>query len=191
MGSELSEYKILFLGDIVGRPGRTAVKNRLPELIKDHDPLFVIVNGENSASGVGITPSIAKDLFSWGADVITLGNHAYHKKEIYPYLDANTKIVRPSNIPANCPGRGHTVVEKGGIKLLVANLCGRVYLPGYDDPFPAVDEILREGGTDHIFIDFHAEATSEKMAMGFHLAGKGLGDCWDSYPYPNGRRANP
>ena len=158
---------------MVGRPGRAVVKEQLPWLIKEFEPTFVIVNGENSASGVGITPSIANDLFSWGADVITLGNHAYHKKEIYGYLDEPGKnIVRPANVPPNNPGKGWLTIEKDGIRLAVANLCGRVYLPSYDDPFPLIDQILQEAGTDHFFLDFHAEATSEKLAMAFHLDGR-------------------
>ncbi|HXH61838.1 MAG TPA: TIGR00282 family metallophosphoesterase [Fimbriimonadaceae bacterium] len=167
-----SEYKILFLGDVVGKPGREAVEKSLPGLVERHKPKFVIVNGENSAAGVGITPTIADWLFDLGADAITLGNHAYHKKEIYPYLDRDRPIVRPANIPPGNPGRGFVTVEKAGTRLGVVNLCGRIFLDGYDDPFRSIDRILPELGTDHVFIDFHAEATSEKIAFGFHVAGR-------------------
>lgn len=165
-------YTILFLGDVVGRPGREAVAHFLPRLYRDVSPTFVIINGENSAAGVGITPSIAEELFSAGADAITLGNHAYHKKEIYEYLDRGRPIVRPANLPPQAPGVGLTFVEKSGIRLAVINLCGRVFLDGYDDPFREVDHLIEEAGTPHVFVDFHAEATSEKVAMGWHVNGR-------------------
>lgn len=165
-------YSILFLGDIVGKPGREAILLGLPELVAKHKPLFVIVNGENAASGAGITPAIAEDLFNWGVDAITLGNHAFRKKEIYPYLDAGRAIVRPNNLPPGVPGKGMVVVEKDGIRLAVANLCGRVFLDGYDDPFADADRLVEAAGTDHLLLDFHAEATSEKIAMAVHLDGR-------------------
>ena len=168
----MSEYRILFLGDIVGKPGRSAVESALPQLKKDHDPLFTIVNGENAAAGVGITPEIARSLFEIGVDAITLGNHAYHKKEIYTYLDSGAPIVRPANLPPGSPGTGVTSVVKDGIELMVVNLCGRIFLDGYDDPFRAIDQILASATTEHVFIDFHAEATSEKIAFGFHVEGR-------------------
>lgn len=168
----LSEYRILFLGDIVGKPGRQAVEAGLPGLVQKHEPLFVVVNGENAAAGVGITPSIADDLFKLGVDAITLGNHAFHKREIYPYLDSGAAIVRPANLPPGSPGKGHVKVSKSGIELAVANLCGRVFLDGYDDPFRVVDRLVSEAGTPHILVDFHAEATSEKIAFGYHLDGR-------------------
>lgn len=169
---QLREYRILFLGDIVGKPGRQAVEAHLPELVKAHSPLFVIANGENAAAGVGITPSIAQDLFKLGIDAITLGNHAFHKREIYPYLEADHPIVRPANLPAGTPGRGTTTVSKEGVDLLVVNLCGRIFLDGYDDPFRAIEPILQGAGTPHVFIDFHGEATSEKIAFAYHVEGR-------------------
>jgi metallophosphoesterase (TIGR00282 family) len=169
----MNEYKILFLGDVVGRPGRQAVAKHLPDMIRQHKPLFTIVNGENAASGVGITPEIADDLFKWGADAITLGNHAFRKKDIYPYLDSKRPIVRPANLPSSgVPGRGLCRVSKGGIDLAVINLCGRVYMDGYDDPFRCIDGMLDELQTEHVFIDFHGEATSEKAAFGFYVDGR-------------------
>src|SRR5688572_7503391 len=120
-------YRILFLGDVVGRPGRTAVKEGLPSLQNTHLPLFTIVNGENSAGGVGITSDIAEEIYRAGADAITLGNHAFNKREIYEYLNKDKPIVRPANLPKAAPGRGLTSVTKEGIELAVINLCGRVF----------------------------------------------------------------
>lgn len=168
----MSEYRILFLGDICGRIGRDAVKEFLPGLQETHDPLFTIVNGENTASGIGITPDIAEELFRHGVDAITLGNHAFKKREVYPYLDSNPCIVRPANLPHGVPGKGHVQISKNGISLVVMNLSGRVYLEGYDDPFACANQILTTLTTPHIFVDFHAEVTSEKVAMGWHLDGR-------------------
>lgn len=171
--SSLGQYRILFLGDIVGKPGREAVRAGLPKLRNDFQPLFVIVNGENSAGGVGITPDIAEELFKQGVDAITLGNHAFNKREVFPYLDQGHPIVRPYNLPpTGVPGRGYVDLEKEGVHLRVANLCGRVYLDGYDDPFRAVEELIPSTG--HFFLDFHAEATSEKIAMGMHCDGRAV-----------------
>ncbi len=167
----MSEYKILFLGDVMGKPGRFAVREALPSLLDTYQPLFTIINGENSAAGVGITPDIADELFKWGADGITLGNHAFNKREIGPYLTENRKIIRPLNYPPSVPGKGLMQLTKEGIELTVVNLCGRVFMDGYDDPFRAIDEVLAEHGP-HVFIDFHAEATSEKIAFGWHVDGR-------------------
>ena len=168
----MSEYNILFLGDVVGRPGRTAVQQGLPSLIDTHRPLFTIVNGENSAGGVGITPDIAEEIYKAGADAITLGNHAFNKRDICPFLDTKRPIVRPSNMPKGVPGRGLCTVEKEGIRLAVMNLCGRVYMENYDDPFAEFDRLMGTIDTNHVFLDFHAEATSEKIAMGYHAEGR-------------------
>lgn len=156
----------------MGRPGRNKVKSELPNLVHRYAPKFVIVNGENAASGVGITPEIAQELFNWGVDAITLGNHAFDKKEIMPYLDVEPRIVRPANMPAAVPGRGWTIVESDGIQLAVVNLCGRVFMGSYDDPFREVDRILDSLDTPHVLIDFHAEATSEKIAFAWHVDGR-------------------
>ncbi len=168
----MSLYSILFLGDVVGKPGRNIVREGLPSLKTTHQPLFTIVNGENSAAGVGITPSIAEEIYQAGADVITLGNHAFNKREIGKYLDQDHPIVRPSNMPAGTPGRGICSITKDGIELAVMNICGRVYMESYGDPFAEVDRLLAETPTRHRFLDFHAEATSEKIAMGWHCNGR-------------------
>jgi len=164
-------YRILFLGDIVGKPGRTAIRQGLPSLKETYKPLFTIVNGENSAAGHGITPDIADELLAQGVDAITLGNHAFNRKEAYNYIQQSTKIARPYNMVAKTPGRGLVQISKDGVDLAVANLCGRVYLEGYDNPFTAFDEIY-QNATGHLFVDFHGEVTSEKIAMGWHAAGR-------------------
>lgn len=168
----MADYRILFLGDVVGKPGRTVVKEGLPSLIESYQPLFAIVNGENSAGGVGITPDIAEEIYKAGAHAITLGNHAFNKREIFGYLDSGKPIVRPGNMPETTPGKGLCTIEGDGIKLAVINLCGRVFLETYDDPFREANRILDGLDTPHIFVDFHAEATSEKIAMGYHLDGR-------------------
>jgi hypothetical protein len=165
-------YTILFLGDVVGQPGRDALEQGLPRLLREHKPLFTIVNGENAAGGVGITPAIADGILGFGADAITLGNHAFNKKEIFEYLDGGKPIVRPANIPDSNPGRGSVEVSKDGIRLWIANLCGRVFMDPYDDPFAGIDRMLEDVATPHRFVDFHAEATSEKVGMAWHLDGR-------------------
>src|SRR5579859_2940216 len=166
---EPDQYRILFLGDVVGKPGRQIVSEGIPRLKQTYDPLFTIVNGENAAGGVGITPDIAEELYNAGADAITLGNHAFNKREIIPYLSSGKPIVRPANMPESVPGKGMTTVSKSGIELAVINLCGRVFLDTYDDPFREIDKLLRIAPTPHILLDMHAEATSEKLAMGWYL----------------------
>lgn len=168
----MTTYRILFLGDVVGKPGRNAVREALPSLQETHRPLFTIVNGENSAGGVGITPEIADELFRAGAGALTLGNHAFNKREIYPYLDTGKPIVRPGNLPDGAPGRGWCILEREGVRLAVMNLCGRVFLDGYDDPFRAFDRLFLEVATPHVLLDFHAEATSEKVGMAYHVEGR-------------------
>lgn len=167
-----STYTVLFLGDVVGRPGREALKLGLASLKDMHRPLFTVVNGENSAGGVGITPAIANEFLAAGCDAITLGNHAFNKREIEGYLGTSTSIVRPANMPASTPGRGLTTISRDGIDLAVLNLCGRVYMDSYDDPFGAADRLFSSLDTPHRLLDFHAEATSEKIAMGYHCAGR-------------------
>ena len=165
-------YTILFLGDVVGEPGRNAVRDGLPRLQDRFQPLFTVVNGENAASGVGITPKLADFLLAQGVDALTLGNHALHNRDILGYLGSGKPIVRPLNLPASTPGKGFLTVEKDGVALTIANLCGRVEMePAYDDPFAAFDRLAAEVGP-HLLIDFHAEATSEKIAMGYHADGR-------------------
>jgi len=168
----MAAYRILFLGDVVGKPGRAAIREGLPSLLDTHQPLFAVVNGENAAGGVGITPEIADEIFACGADAITLGNHAFNKREIAGYLDSGRPIARPANMPPGTPGKGIVTVKKEGIELAVMNVCGRVFMEPYDDPFREVDRLLKELVTEHRLIDFHAEATSEKMAMAYYVDGR-------------------
>lgn len=167
-----SDYRILFVGDVVGKPGRVVLAEALPVLKGRFEPLFTIVNGENAAGGVGITPDIAEEFFREGADGITLGNHAFNKREIFPYLNSGKPIVRPANLPDAAPGKGIATIDKEGVRLAIINLCGRVFLDTYDDPFREIDGLLKNSGTPHVLVDIHAEATSEKIAMGWYLDGR-------------------
>lgn len=166
--------RILFIGDVVGGLGRRTLLKLLPELQRAHDPNFVVVNAENVAGGLGITPKIADELFAAGVDVITLGNHAYHRREIYPYLDSGKPIVRPANYLATQPGKGSVIVEKDGVKLAVVNLSGNVFLRAGRVALLEIDTVLASlpADVDHILVDMHAEATSEKVALGWHLDGE-------------------
>ena len=162
------------MGDVVGGPGRRTLAALLPGLRERHAPDAVVVNGENAAGGVGITEKVARALFDLGVDAITLGNHAYHHSEVYPFLDREERIVRPANYPKGDPGRGATVVEVGDARLGVVNLAGQVFLDAARSPFSEVDAVLAglADRADHVLVDFHAEATSEKGAMGWHLDGR-------------------
>ena len=166
--------KLLFVGDVVGGIGRRTLAALLPQIRDAHQPDFVVVNGENSAGGVGITQKTARELLELGADAITLGNHAYRHREVYELLDREERIVRPANYPKGSPGRGQTVVERDGMRLGVVNLSGTVALQAARSPFAEADAALAElrGRTDAILVDMHAEATSEKVAMGWHLDGR-------------------
>ena len=166
--------RLLFVGDIVGGSGRRLLLSLLPALRDQHRPDFVVVNGENAAGGLGITPKIADELLEAGVHAITLGNHAYRHREVYEYLDREPRIVRPANYPRGNPGNGQTVVESGGKRLAVVNLSGTVFLEAARSPFAEADAILADlrGKADHVLVDFHAEATSEKVAMGWHLDGR-------------------
>ena len=166
--------KILFVGDVVGASGRRALEALLPGLLDSHAPDFVVVNAENIAGGLGITEKSARGLLESGVDAITLGNHAYRHREVYGFLDREERIVRPANYPKANPGRGHTVVEKDGRRLAVVNLSGSVFLQAARSPFAEVDSVLSElrDQVAHVLVDFHAEATSEKVAMGWHLDGR-------------------
>jgi 2',3'-cyclic-nucleotide 2'-phosphodiesterase len=165
---------ILFIGDVVGGLGRRTLLALLPGLVEHHRPTFVVVNAENVAGGLGITPKIADELLSAGVDVITLGNHAYHRKEIYPYLDAQERIIRPANYLRAQPGRGWAIVERDGARLGVVNLSGNLYLRAGRPAFVEIDAVLGqlEGKVDHVLVDMHAEATSEKVGMGWFLDGR-------------------
>jgi metallophosphoesterase (TIGR00282 family) len=166
---------MLFIGDVVGSPGRRALESLLPELRERHQPDFVVVNGENAAGGLGITSKIASRwLDGGGVDAITLGNHAYRHSEVYPYLDSERRIVRPANWPKGDPGHGYTVVENDAGRLAVVNLVGVIFLDPARSPFAEADAILAElrDRADWILVDFHGEATSEKVAMGWYLDGR-------------------
>lgn len=172
-GGEKGAASILFVGDLVGSIGRRTLLECLPALRERHDPTFVVVNGENVAGGLGITPKAARELFREGVDAITLGNHAYHRREIYPYLDEEPRIVRPFNYLKGQPGRGACVVEKDGVRLGVVNLSGNLFLKAGRSAFTEIDPALRElGEVDHVLVDMHAEATSEKVALGWLLDGR-------------------
>jgi 2',3'-cyclic-nucleotide 2'-phosphodiesterase len=166
--------KLLFVGDVVGGCGRRALRALLPGLRERHRPDFVVVNGENAAGGVGITEKTARELFEAGADAVTLGNHAYRHREVYGYLDREERIVRPANFPKGSPGRGHTIVERDGARLGVVNLSGIVAMTAARSPFGEIDAILSElrGRVDCVLLDFHSEATSEAVAMGWHVDGR-------------------
>jgi metallophosphoesterase (TIGR00282 family) len=171
---------ILFIGDIFGRPGRTIVKDRLRELVKQHSIDLVIANGENSAAGFGITPPLADELFDLGIDVMTTGNHVWDKREIIEYFhmaEGNPhsparRLLRPANFPASLPGWGVYEGQKSGTSYAVINLQGRVFMGASDDPFRFADKLLEKMKAKVIFIDFHAEATSEKVAFGWYLDGR-------------------
>jgi len=165
---------ILFVGDLVGSIGRHTLLDCLPILRERYAPTFVVVNGENVAGGLGITPKAADQLFAAGIDAITLGNHAYHRREIYPYLDNQPRIVRPANYLRGQPGRGVCVVSSAsGLRLGVINLSGSLYLRTGRSAFIEIESALQElGEVDHILVDMHAEATSEKVGLGWHLDGR-------------------
>ncbi len=166
--------RILFVGDVVGGLGRRTLLDCLPVLRERYAPTFVVVNGENAAGGLGITPKIADQMFAAGVDAITLGNHTYHRREIYPYLDATAigSCARPTSCAAS-RARGTCVVERDGVRLGVVNLSGNLYLRAGRSAFTEIEVALGElGEVDHILVDMHAEATSEKVAMGWHLDGR-------------------
>ncbi len=165
---------ILFVGDVVGGLGRRTLLGLLPELRERHAADFVVVNGENAAGGLGITPKIAREMLGAGVDAITLGNHSYKRREVYPYLDEEARIVRPANFLRSQPGHGTCVVEQGGARLGVVNLSGNLFMSAGRPAFSEADAALHElrGHVDHVLVDMHAEATSEKVAMGWHLDGR-------------------
>jgi metallophosphoesterase (TIGR00282 family) len=164
--------RVLFIGDVVGGPGRRGLAAAMPGLREKHRPDLVVVNGENSAGGMGITEKTAKAIFDAGADVITSGNHVYRHREAYRFLDEAERVIRPANYPHANPGRGHVVVDVGGTRVGVINLSGAVGLTVARSPFHEVDAILERIEADAVVVDFHAEVTSEKVAMGWHLDGR-------------------
>ncbi|HUU31919.1 MAG TPA: TIGR00282 family metallophosphoesterase [Phycisphaerae bacterium] len=168
-------FRALLVGDVVGKAGRRALAAALPELLKDRSIDVILVNGENAAGGSGITPPIFEELRALGADVVTMGDHIYRKKEVVPLLKESDRILRPANLPAEAVGRGWTVLEsQSGFPFAVISLLGRTFMKPAECPFHAVDKILEEIGERArlIFVDLHAEATSDKIAMGWHLDGR-------------------
>jgi 2',3'-cyclic-nucleotide 2'-phosphodiesterase len=172
--------RILFIGDIFGRPGRTIVKERLAHLVREHSIDLTIANGENAAAGFGITPPLAEELFELGIDVLTTGNHVWDKREILDFFkmaDGNPhsparRILRPANYPAGMPGSGLYEGRKGKTDYAVINLQGRVFMTANDDPFRKADELLKGITAKVVWVDIHAEATSEKASMGWYLDGR-------------------
>lgn len=169
--------KILFIGDVMGRSGREALQEHLPQIKKKLEPDVVIVNGENAASGAGITPKICEEFYGWGVDVITTGNHVWDQREIMPYIDRDKKLLRPINFPEGAPGTGSYRHElKDGRVITVVNAMGRLFMDSLDDPFRVMKDAVEKekmGKSTHaIFVDFHAEATSEKLSLAHYLDGK-------------------
>jgi 2',3'-cyclic-nucleotide 2'-phosphodiesterase len=166
--------RLLFIGDIVGSPGRNGLAKAMPGLRERWQPDLVIANGENSAGGLGITEKTAREIFDVGVDVITTGNHVYRHRDAYEFLDRAERVIRPANYRASNPGRGHTIVEAAGRRVCVINLIGTVYLDAARSPFDESESLLDRlsRDADVFVVDFHAEVTSEKVAMGWHLDGR-------------------
>ncbi len=166
--------RVLFIGDIVGRPGRAGLAAAMPGITDRHSPDLVIANGENAAGGIGITEKTANELFEIGVDVITTGNHVYRHRDAYEYLDSSDRVIRPANYMAGNPGRGSTVVPVGDRRVGVVNLSGTVQLKAARSPFPEAEALANRLSreADAVIVDFHAEVTSEKIAMGWHLDGR-------------------
>lgn len=166
---------ILVIGDIVGRPGRAIIKALLPKLQKENDISFTIANAENAAGGRGLTKDVKDELLGAGIDVLTMGNHVWDNKNIYSFIDDEPRLIRPANYPSDCPGQGYHVYNAGfNKKIAVINASGRIYLPPLDCPFKTVMDILDDvcNIADYSIIDFHAEATSEKLALGYYFDGQ-------------------
>ncbi|MBR3629400.1 MAG: TIGR00282 family metallophosphoesterase [Oscillospiraceae bacterium] len=163
--------RLLFIGDVVGEHGCRFLQQKLPALRREHGIDITVVNGENSASGNGITQASAEMLFHAGADVITTGNHAFQRRNELSLFE-HSCIVRPANYSDACPGRGYTVLDLGASQAAILNLQGVLFMEPLDNPFDTADRLLQEIDTPVVFVDFHAEATSEKQAMGYYLAGR-------------------
>jgi metallophosphoesterase (TIGR00282 family) len=166
--------KILIIGDVVAKPGRTAVLDRIQDLREQNSIDLAIMNAENLAGGFSITPSLGEQLFASGIDVMTSGNHIFDKKEAIPYVDKQPRLLRPANYPTGTPGSGLWIGEAAGVSVAVLNLMGRVFMPPSDDPFRTADALLQSVARDTKvrIVDMHAEATSEKVAMGWYLDGR-------------------
>ena len=176
MSAETGSVRICVIGDIIGKPGRLAVVHELPDLRRELEIDMVIANGENTAAGAGLTPSLAEELLDGGIDVITSGNHIWDKREIYDYLDTDRPVLRPINYPDTAPGRGWLVHRTDdGAEVAVINAMGRVFMNQLDSPFTKIDDLL-DGAAEPLppirVVDFHCEITSEKNAMGWYLDGR-------------------
>lgn len=184
--------EILFIGDVVGSLGREMVNEYLPKLKAKYRPHLTIVNGENAAGGRGITKNIYRGLLDAGADIITLGNHAWDNKEIFDFIEEAKWMVRPANFPDGTPGKGMALIKAEGTEFAVINLQGRTFMNALDDPFRKAEEMvaLARKRTHFIFVDFHAETTSEKQAMGWFLDGKVSAVIGDPYACANRRCKN-
>lgn len=165
---------IMVIGDICGRPGRQAAAHYIPKLKTEYNINCIIANGENAAGGVGITLPVYEELMSMGIDIVTTGNHVWDKKEIFDFIDKAEFLLRPANYPLGTPGKGYTIIPVGPYNIGIVNLAGRVFMPPVDCPFRTADEIISKLETqcDFVVVDFHAEATSEKMALGWFLDGR-------------------
>jgi 2',3'-cyclic-nucleotide 2'-phosphodiesterase len=177
----IQPMRILFIGDIFGRPGRTIVRERLAELVKSHEIDLIIANGENAAAGFGITPALAEEFFEMGIEVLTSGNHIWDKREILDYFESANgnpysparRLLRPANYPSTLPGSGlYRGKTRGNVPYAIINLQGRVFMTSNDDPFRVADELLKTVTEKVILVDMHAEATSEKISMGWYLDGR-------------------
>jgi metallophosphoesterase (TIGR00282 family) len=172
--------RTLFIGDIFGRPGRTIVRDKLPHLVREHRIDLVLANGENAAAGFGITPPLAEELLDLGIEVLTTGNHIWDKREIVDYFQSadgdqqspGRRVLRPANYADDLPGHGWYEGRKGEVAYAVINLQGRVFMAANDDPFRKADELLKKIDAKAVFVDIHAEATSEKIALGWYLDGR-------------------
>ena len=166
--------RILFIGDIVGKPGREAISAFLPDLNREYSFDLVIANAENASGGRGLTKEVAEELYDKGIDFLTMGNHVCDQKDILKFIDNENRLIRPANYPKGAPGKGFGYVKKNGIKTGIINLSGRIFLPPLENPFSAVIQIINSIAveTPVIIVDFHAEATSEKVALGWFLNGK-------------------
>ena len=171
----MKTFKLLMIGDIVGRPGRNIIRQTLPSIKRKYEADYVIANGENAAGGNGITEKIAQELFISGIDFLTMGNHVWDNKDVFNFIDKENRMVRPANYPGDAPGKGYQIIQTDkGVEVGILNISGRTFMNALDCPFKAAEDIVKEirKKTKIIIVDFHAEATSEKIAMGYFLDGK-------------------
>ncbi len=165
--------KLMCIGDIVGRAGRRALRLLLPQAVDRYQPDFIVANAENAAGGFGITKGVAEEILGYGVDLLTMGNHCWDNKDIYKFIEGEERLIRPANFPEPAPGRGFRSFNVRGKRVLLINLLGRIFLSPVECPFRYLDQLLAEDeGADYIIVDFHAEATSEKKALGYYADGR-------------------